>query len=322
MIQMQHSQQELQFLAEVAKVGWLAQNATSPMAATGKLSSAAAWSQGDNSYSSFRQSSAPVATNTGNDLFSSFVKGSTVDQFSGSSKQVFSATSIDLPYQSLEGITNITEMERFANSETNCLQFPASLSPPACQVSSSFPTFDSCIDNVFVLKGKKSYGYMSNTTEANDILGIEPWFEKKELSDMLEDAQALMDACVPCKKESSAIVQLSPSISTEREIKRNDCSKNATKRKKKTSVTIKDDKYWERRNKNTLAARRTRQTKREKESRIQQRLKLLEIENTRLCLELSCLKEENKNFRRRLIEFVKEATVVMAGTRQYSDLCL
>ena len=134
--------------------------------------------------------------------------------------------------------------------------------------------------------------------------------------------KALMDACVPCKKESSAIVQLSPSISTEREIKRNDCSKNATKRKKNTSVTIKDDKYWERRNKNTLAARRTRQTKREKELRAQQRLKLLEIENTRLCLEMSCLKEENKNFRRRLIEFVKEATVVMAGTRQYSDLCL
>lgn len=71
------------------------------------------------------------------------------------------------------------------------------------------------------------------------------------------------------------------------------------RRKAKTAVQVKDDRYWERRKKNNLAAKKSREAKRERETTKQKRAMLLQIENTRLRLELSWLREQNSNLKQR-----------------------
>lgn len=82
--------------------------------------------------------------------------------------------------------------------------------------------------------------------------------------------------------------------------KKNRKRNEGKKRRAKTEVQIKDNKYWEKRKKNNIAAKRSRDAKREKELTKQKRAMLLQIENTRLRLELSWLQEQNKNFKQRI----------------------
>ena len=68
------------------------------------------------------------------------------------------------------------------------------------------------------------------------------------------------------------------------------------RKRRKTNIPeeLKDDKYWNKRQRNNLAAKKSRDAKRRHNDAMIQRVTLLEIENRRLCLELSCLQEQNK----------------------------
>lgn len=76
-------------------------------------------------------------------------------------------------------------------------------------------------------------------------------------------------------------------------------SKNTIKNNKRREKTLKatDEKYRQRRKNNNLAAKRSRELKREREKDVEQRITFLEIENRRLRLEMSCLLLENQNFK-------------------------
>lgn len=74
------------------------------------------------------------------------------------------------------------------------------------------------------------------------------------------------------------------------------------KKSKKTYVPddLKDDRYWSRRNKNNVAAKRSRDARRIKENQITMRAAFLEKENDELKIELDKLKKENKTLINRL----------------------
>ncbi|XP_022103079.1 thyrotroph embryonic factor-like [Acanthaster planci] len=59
----------------------------------------------------------------------------------------------------------------------------------------------------------------------------------------------------------------------------------------------KDDKYWDRRRKNNIAAKRSRDARRIKENQISMRAAFLEKENSALRTELMALKKENSNLK-------------------------
>ena len=71
-------------------------------------------------------------------------------------------------------------------------------------------------------------------------------------------------------------------------------------RRRKTPVQTKDETYWQKREKNNIAAKKSREAKRRREFSTQQRATFLEIENTRLHLELSYLRQENQKLKRLL----------------------
>jgi len=66
------------------------------------------------------------------------------------------------------------------------------------------------------------------------------------------------------------------------------------KRKSYVSPERKDDKYWEKRGKNNVAARRSREARRLKENQISLRTAFLEQQNASLKAALTCVKEKNE----------------------------
>nr|XP_017098216.1 hepatic leukemia factor isoform X10 [Drosophila bipectinata] len=66
---------------------------------------------------------------------------------------------------------------------------------------------------------------------------------------------------------------------------------------------LKDDKYWARRRKNNIAAKRSRDARRQKENQIAMRARYLEKENATLHQEVEQLKQENMDLRARLSKF-------------------
>ena len=64
-----------------------------------------------------------------------------------------------------------------------------------------------------------------------------------------------------------------------------------------TPQEMKDDMYLDKRRRNNLSAKKWRDAKRRRADYMIQRLSLLEIENIRLRLELSCLREQNERLR-------------------------
>ncbi|XP_037035226.1 hepatic leukemia factor isoform X16 [Bradysia coprophila] len=66
---------------------------------------------------------------------------------------------------------------------------------------------------------------------------------------------------------------------------------------------LKDDKYWARRRKNNIAAKRSRDARRQKENQIAMRARYLEKENSSLHQELEQLKQENMELRARLSKY-------------------
>ncbi|XP_037035221.1 hepatic leukemia factor isoform X11 [Bradysia coprophila] len=69
------------------------------------------------------------------------------------------------------------------------------------------------------------------------------------------------------------------------------------------SNELKDDKYWARRRKNNIAAKRSRDARRQKENQIAMRARYLEKENSSLHQELEQLKQENMELRARLSKY-------------------
>lgn len=72
----------------------------------------------------------------------------------------------------------------------------------------------------------------------------------------------------------------------------------------------KDDKYWEKREKNNIAARRSREARRLKENQIALRTAYLEKENATLKAELDQAKAEN-------MELVAEKQMLLDKLKQY-----
>ena len=66
---------------------------------------------------------------------------------------------------------------------------------------------------------------------------------------------------------------------------------------------LKDDKYWARRKKNNVAAKRSRDARRIKENQIAMRAAFLERENDKLKEELDKMKSENKELKSRLTKY-------------------
>jgi hypothetical protein len=84
------------------------------------------------------------------------------------------------------------------------------------------------------------------------------------------------------------------------------------RKRKKSFVPLegKDDKYWEKREKNNIAARRSREARRLKENQIALRTAYLEKENNQLRAELEQSKAEN-------MELLAEKQMLMEKLRQY-----
>jgi len=83
------------------------------------------------------------------------------------------------------------------------------------------------------------------------------------------------------------------------------------KRKKSFVPTdLKDDRYWEKREKNNVAARRSREARRLKENQIALRTAYLEKENNQLKAELNQAKAEN-------MELVSEKQMLLEKLKQY-----
>ncbi|XP_055688548.1 hepatic leukemia factor isoform X7 [Lutzomyia longipalpis] len=69
------------------------------------------------------------------------------------------------------------------------------------------------------------------------------------------------------------------------------------------SKELKDDKYWARRRKNNIAAKRSRDARRQKENQIAMRARYLEKENMSLQQEVDQLRQENLELRSRLSKY-------------------
>lgn len=65
----------------------------------------------------------------------------------------------------------------------------------------------------------------------------------------------------------------------------------------------KDEKYWNRRKKNNIAAKRSRDARRVKENQIAMRASYLERENDAMKVELEALQEENERLKKRLAKY-------------------
>jgi hypothetical protein len=67
----------------------------------------------------------------------------------------------------------------------------------------------------------------------------------------------------------------------------------------------KDDRYWQRRKKNNIAAKRSRDARRVKENQIAMRASFLEQQNDDLTEEVEKIRQENEELRRRLSKYEK-----------------
>ena len=66
---------------------------------------------------------------------------------------------------------------------------------------------------------------------------------------------------------------------------------------------MKDAKYWARRRKNNLAAKRSRDARRMEENQIALRADFLEQESAKLRKQVEDLKKENQNLKKKLIQY-------------------
>ncbi len=69
---------------------------------------------------------------------------------------------------------------------------------------------------------------------------------------------------------------------------------------------MKDEKYWQRRKKNNVAAKRSRDARRIKENQIALRANFLEKENEKLKEVVEKLKEENNELKMRLAKYAPD----------------
>jgi len=81
------------------------------------------------------------------------------------------------------------------------------------------------------------------------------------------------------------------------------------KKSKKVFVPedLKDEKYWARRNKNNVAAKRSRDARRIKENQIAMRASFLEVQNNKLQDELEAAIKENNELKERLKKYEPES---------------
>merc|ERR1719350_2228779 len=81
----------------------------------------------------------------------------------------------------------------------------------------------------------------------------------------------------------------------------------SSRRKPRNPIPVerKDDKYWKRRVKNNLAAKRSREAKREKENQLSMRAQFLEREQRNLAMEMERCRSQNQELRERLSKYEK-----------------
>ena len=72
---------------------------------------------------------------------------------------------------------------------------------------------------------------------------------------------------------------------------------------------LKDEKYWHRRKKNNVAAKRSRDARRIKENQIAMRAAFLERENDKLREELDKMRNDNKELKTRLAKYEPDVSL-------------
>ena len=154
---------------------------------------------------------------------------------------------------------------------------------------------------------QKKYDRMVGSQESNSVVVHELFEQSSKTSSDSEDMQSVIMAGFYQEQRRKNGQQTPLNTSDEcssscnhgSEIKNYNRSKDTKKRNvNSTSKELKDDKYWERRQRNNLAAKKSRDAKRRHEDSVVQKVAFLEIENSRLRLELSCVRDQNERLKR------------------------
>ena len=240
----------------------------------------------------------------GNELVNDMVAD--CSNYSNEKSSCIFQTGLNLQGQGTAPVTNIQwnqeRRDNLTSSGTSSIQQAPNFLPNGSPVlplpqPCSWRAQESRSESCLVFDKKRRYDCLPDSTTDNcSALNVDPWTSQTQsqcgrVGALMDPKSPLMEATRP-ESTFNLLKSIDFGIAT------SVCQKKIRVRKAKTEVEVKDERYWERRNKNTLAAKRSRDAKREKELKAEQRIQSLEIENTRLRLELSCLREENEDLKR------------------------
>lgn len=160
-----------------------------------------------------------------------------------------------------------------------------------------------------VLPNQRRRNQFRSFPASQSALELNPLPYEAEISTELANIESVIETGISgrgkskpaSRRLSSTNYDCSSSINLNTEIKQ-----DSKPRRKRKPVEVKDERYWKKRAKNNLAAKKSRDTKRKQELYTQKIATFLETENARLHLELSNLRQENRKLKRFLSVFVKE----------------
>ena len=194
------------------------------------------------------------------------------------------------------------------NSSSGC--FPSESQP---FFSSPFPLHnlqlfdgDSSSESSSIPLEQESYDRLIGSRESNSIIEHELFQDSTQTSTGFVESQSVTVAGFSreqkCEVEHKTLLLTNSEYSSFYPLNTENKGLKSTKGKKRrkavyTPEELKDDKYWGRRQRNNLAAKKWRETKRRTYNSAIQKVIRLEIENTRLRLEMSCLREQNQRLK-------------------------
>ena len=152
---------------------------------------------------------------------------------------------------------------------------------------------------------------LTDSLEFNNTIGHE-FFEDPQPSTGLEDTESVVMVVFsrehkPKSEQPIPDYSLPSYLDSENNSYNRPTVKKTTVKKRQdvnyTPEKLKDDKYWDRRQKNSLAAKKWRDGKRRRGEFLLQRLSILEVENICLRLEPSCLQEQNGRIKRFIYQY-------------------
>ena len=212
-----------------------------------------------------------------------------------------------------DGISSTTCNQSFIGGSLSSSYFRHSSGPSAFHpvvpllFPYKWPLFDRHCGNesLSILQDQKSNSYLTDFSESKStfVFKSKPVVGRTEASTALKTVQSEIEVTDICeiqndsrekrKKSSSTNSDCCSSESPNSGNKDTNLLPSKKKPKGEMSAKVKDERYWQRRHRNNIAAKKSRDAKRRQELCTQQRVTFLKTENTRLLLELSCLRQEN-----------------------------